>query len=85
MNVDLTPRQAKILASIVKEYCETNEPVASKELVEKYDFAISGATVRNEMQAFEKMPEAALKPIPKRKPKAKKKTSVVFKDQKSQT
>jgi heat-inducible transcriptional repressor len=55
MNVDLTPRQAKILASIVKEYCETNEPVASKELVEKYDFAISGATVRNEMQALEKM------------------------------
>ncbi|MBP9762768.1 ribonuclease P protein component [Patescibacteria group bacterium] len=36
------------------------------------------------LHAFEKMPEAALKPIPKRKPKAKKKTSVVFKDQKSQ-
>ncbi len=55
MSLELTPRQAKILASIVKEYCETNEPVASKELVEKYDFAISGATVRNEMQALEKM------------------------------
>jgi ribonuclease P protein component len=37
------------------------------------------------LHAFEKMPEAALKPIPKRKPKAKKKTSVVFKDQKAQT
>ncbi len=35
------------------------------------------------LKAFEKMPEAALKPIPKRKPKAKKKTSVVFKNQKA--
>lgn len=30
------------------------------------------------LRAFEKMPEAALKPIPKRKPKAKRKTSIVF-------
>jgi ribonuclease P protein component len=31
------------------------------------------------LRAFEKMPEAALKPIPKRRPKAKKKSSVVYK------
>lgn len=31
-------------------------------------------------RAFEKMPEAALKPIPKRKPKAKKKSSVVYRN-----
>lgn len=35
------------------------------------------------LRAFEKMPEAALKPIPKRRPKAKKKSSVVFKEQKT--
>ncbi len=51
----ITQRQAKILAAIVKEYCDTGEPVASKELVEKYDLDISGATIRNEMQALEKM------------------------------
>ena len=51
---EISPRQAKILAAIVKEYCETSEPVASKELVEKYGFDISGATVRNEMQVLEK-------------------------------
>ncbi len=37
------------------------------------------------LRSFEKMPEAALKPIPKRKPKAKKKTSVVFTEDRSQT
>jgi ribonuclease P protein component len=35
------------------------------------------------LRAFEKMPEAALKPIPKRRPKAKKKTSVVYKETKA--
>lgn len=52
---ELSPRQAKILAAIVKEYCDTGEPVASRELVEKYGFAVSGATVRNEMQELEKL------------------------------
>lgn len=37
----------------------------------------------NVLKAFEKMPEAALKPIPKRKPKAKKKSSVVYKETKA--
>lgn len=35
------------------------------------------------LRAFEKMPEAALKPIPKRRPKAKKKSSVVYKETKA--
>ena len=35
------------------------------------------------LHAFEKLPEAALKPIPKRRPKAKKKTSVVYKETKA--
>ena len=53
-NSEITPRQAKILAAIVKENCETGQPVASGDLVEKYSFNISSPTIRNEMQALEK-------------------------------
>jgi transcriptional regulator of heat shock response len=52
---EITPRQAKILAAIVKENCETGQPVASGDLAEKYNFSISSPTIRNEMQALEKM------------------------------
>src|SRR5579864_1092266 len=51
----ISPRQAKILAAIVKENCETGQPVASGDLVEKYSFNVSSPTIRNEMQALEKM------------------------------
>src|SRR5579864_1601623 len=51
----ISPRQAKILAAIVKENCETGQPVASGDLVEKYNFNVSSPTIRNEMQALEKM------------------------------
>src|SRR3989338_2636817 len=47
-------RQQRILAAIVKEYSETANPVGSKELVEKYHFKESSATIRNEMAALEK-------------------------------
>ncbi len=50
----LSQRQSRILAAIVKEYSDMGIPVASKELVEKYGFDVSGATVRNEMQILEK-------------------------------
>lgn len=52
---ELTQRQAKILAALVKLNCETGEPIASKDLVERYDFSLSSATIRNEMAALEKM------------------------------
>lgn len=52
--IELTPRQGKIFAAIVKEHSETGEPVASKDLVAKYNFDVSPATVRNEMQVLEK-------------------------------
>ncbi len=52
---EITQRQAKILAAIVKENCEGGQPVASADLVEKYNFNISSPTIRNEMQALEKM------------------------------
>ena len=54
-NSEITPRQAKILAAIVKENCDTSQPVASADLVEKYNFNISSPTIRNEMQALEKL------------------------------
>ena len=51
----ISARQAKILAAIVKENCEGGQPVASADLVEKYNFNVSSPTIRNEMQALEKM------------------------------
>src|SRR3989344_5203692 len=47
-------RQQKILAAIVKEYSETANPVGSKELVDKYRFQESSATIRSEMADLEK-------------------------------
>lgn len=52
-HVEITPRQAKVLACIVKLHSETGRPVASKELTEKGYFNLSAATMRNEMQALE--------------------------------
>src|SRR5581483_11611770 len=52
---NITGRQAKILAAIVKENCETGQPVASADIAEKYSFGVSSPTIRNEMQALEKM------------------------------
>lgn len=51
---EITSRQAKILAAIVKENCDTGMPVASKDLVDKDYFDLSGASIRNEMQVLEK-------------------------------
>ena len=53
-NQEITQRQAKILAAIVKENCDSGQPVASGDLVEKYNFNISSPTIRNEMQVLEK-------------------------------
>ena len=51
---NISARQAKILAAIVKENCEGGQPVASADLVEKYNFNVSSPTIRNEMQLLEK-------------------------------
>lgn len=53
-NLEISPRQARILAAIVKENCDNCEPVASSDLVEKYNFGVSAPTIRNEMQELEK-------------------------------
>lgn len=54
-NTEISSRQAKILAGIVKLNCETGQPVASRDLVDTFDFGLSSATIRNEMAALERM------------------------------
>lgn len=50
--VEATERQLELLRIIIEEYAEGAEPIGSKNLVEKYDLAVSPATVRNEMAAL---------------------------------
>ena len=49
----LTQRRQKLLEFIIDEYVTTAQPVGSNALVEKYQLAISSATIRNEMAALE--------------------------------
>ena len=46
----ITPRQGKLLDVIVKEYIDSATPISSQLLEEKYNFDISPATIRIEMQ-----------------------------------
>lgn len=50
MTSKLTERQEKILDMIVKEYVDSAQPVSSKLLEKRYDFNVSPATIRIEMQ-----------------------------------
>lgn len=45
----LTERQIELLNAIIKEHTESAEPVGSVEVVAKYNFKCSPATIRNEM------------------------------------
>ncbi len=49
----LNDRQLKILSAIIEEYVATAQPVASRVLVSKYAFAVSPATIRNDMAVLE--------------------------------
>jgi transcriptional regulator of heat shock response len=46
-------RQELILGSIIKEYVDSAIPIGSSLLFEKYDFGVSPATIRAEMQELE--------------------------------
>ncbi len=50
----LNERYQNILRAIIKHYIATAEPVASKTLLEEYDFSVSSATIRNIMGRLEK-------------------------------
>ena len=48
----LTDRQKLVLTLIIHEHIRSAQPVGSNSLVDKYDLAMSSATVRNEMAAL---------------------------------
>lgn len=48
--MEITQRQKEILNRLVEEYINSAEPVSSKLLEKRYDFRISPATIRIEMQ-----------------------------------
>ncbi len=50
----MNARQQKILSAVIEEYTNTAIPVGSKILVDKYNFKISSATIRNDMAELEK-------------------------------
>ena len=52
---ELTERQEKILALIIREYTNKPEPVGSKFLAETYLLNLSSATIRNEMARLEEL------------------------------
>lgn len=53
--MELSERKKKILAAVVELYVATGEPVGSKALCDNLDFAVSSATVRNEMSDLAEM------------------------------
>ncbi len=54
MNEELTPRQLKILKTIIEENIQSGEAVGSEMLDKKYNLGVSPATIRNEMAQLEK-------------------------------
>ena len=46
----MNTRQAKLLMAIIDEFITTALPVGSKQIIESGRFAVSGATIRNEMR-----------------------------------
>ncbi|MEY4349726.1 MAG: hypothetical protein RL719_1023 [Actinomycetota bacterium] len=49
----LQQRSIEVLRAIVQEYIATKEPVGSKTLVDRHDFGVSSATIRNDMALLE--------------------------------
>lgn len=53
--MELTERKKRILKSIIDSYIASGEPVGSKLLTTSDQFAVSSATIRNEMNDLEEM------------------------------
>lgn len=47
--MEITQRQKEVLMAIIKEFMQSADEVGSVTLIEKYDFDVSSATIRNEM------------------------------------
>ena len=50
--MNLTVRQEDILDSVISEYIKLAQPISSQYLQERYDFGVSPATIRSELQAL---------------------------------
>lgn len=48
----MNERQARLLTAIIEEFIRSAEPVGSKHILSAGEFAVSGATIRNEMRAL---------------------------------
>ena len=53
--MELGDRRRKILSAVVDDYVRTAEPVGSETLVQRYDFGVKPATIRNELAAMSEM------------------------------
>ncbi len=53
--MELGERRSRILAAVVNDYVTTAEPVGSEHLVQRYDFGVKPATIRNELAAMSEM------------------------------
>ena len=51
----LDERKKQVLNAIVDDYVSTYEPVGSKTLIERHNFTVSSATLRNEMAELERL------------------------------
>ncbi len=49
----ISERNMAVLRAIIEDFIATNEPVSSKSLVDKYNFGVSSATLRNDMAFLE--------------------------------
>lgn len=49
----VTDRGLEVLRALILDYVETSEPVGSKRLVDRYQFGVSAATIRNDMAMLE--------------------------------
>ena len=51
----LDNRKKEVLQAIVDDYVATCEPVGSKALIDRHDFMVSSATLRNDMAELEQL------------------------------
>ena len=49
----VSERGLQVLRAIVQDYVDTHEPVGSKSIVERHQFGVSAATIRNDMALLE--------------------------------
>lgn len=49
----VTERGLQVLRAIVQDYVETREPVGSRSIVDRHQFGVSAATIRNDMALLE--------------------------------